>query len=82
MQKYGLDRPSEEMQETSTFSRAAVTGTDKDKERKWQYIGKQKCEWMSEGGREGACGILLFILHCVTSLHLISLWFTSFYFII
>ena len=40
MQKYGLDRPSEEMQETSTFSRAAVTGTDKDKERKWQYIGK------------------------------------------
>ena len=42
MQKYGLDRPSEEMQETSTFSRAAVTGTDKDKERKWQYIGKNK----------------------------------------
>ena len=30
------------MQETSTFSRAAFTGTDKDKERKWQYIGKNK----------------------------------------
>ena len=40
MQKIGSDSPPEDVQESSTFSRAAVTGTDKDKERKWQYIGE------------------------------------------
>mmetsp|Transcript_28994 Transcript_28994/g.27777 ORF Transcript_28994/g.27777 Transcript_28994/m.27777 type:complete len:245 (-) Transcript_28994:114-848(-) len=37
MSRISLDRPPEEMIETSTFVRAPATGTDKDKTRPWLY---------------------------------------------
>ena len=40
MQKNGLERPAEEMIETSTFIRTPLTGTAADSKRAWLYSGK------------------------------------------
>ena len=41
MQKNGLERPAEEMIETSTFIRTPLTGTAADSKRAWLYSGRR-----------------------------------------